>query len=128
MKKQSLRMVTRLTLFIALIAAFSAVLAHADDEEYFNGLFACDNNYFSALNDCRASPGYPNDPNESDCRWQAGDAYSNCSSGLPSPSYEMDFCDNARAARDNCVNTYQLDGDYDTFYTCWLASGISQCE
>jgi len=128
MKKKIHRVVTRLVVLSILLTALSTPVGHTNDFNYFNGLFACDSNYYSALGNCRAESNYPNNPDEGDCRWQAGSAYGSCVSGLASPSYELDFCDNARAARDNCVNTYLLDGDYDAYYTCRNASGIDQCE
>ncbi|HEY6216843.1 MAG TPA: hypothetical protein VIW74_09250 [Pyrinomonadaceae bacterium] len=128
MKKRIPKAASRYLILFALAVAFSVVVAHASDETYFNALFACDSNYFSALDDCRATPGFPNNPDEPQCRYNAGDAYVSCLSGIGTPSYELDFCANARAARDNCVNTYLLDNDWDTYYSCWNASGVSQCE
>ena len=61
-------------------------------------------------------------------------------------SYNPDFCDTARARRDDCVWTYNLEwqnpmldgnGNVDEnwsnmvstqFSACWSASGVSQCE
>ena len=128
MKKRIPKVATRYLILFALAVVCSVVVAHASDETYFNGLIACDTNYFTALSDCRATPGYPFNPDESQCRYEAGNAYLGCLSGIGNPSYELNFCAGARAARDNCVNTYLLDNDWDTYVSCWNASGVSQCE
>jgi len=128
MKRQLHRTITRLAAACVLIITLNVFTVHADDPQYFTSLYACDNDYYSSLGFCQSSPNYPVSPDEPECRYQAYSSYWSCTNMLPSPSYELDFCDNARAARDNCVNTYLLDGDYDTYYTCRAASGIDQCE
>lgn len=128
MKVRIPKVVTRCLILFAVAAVFSAVVVHASDESYFNALWACDGDYYNELNNCRANPGYPNSPDEPECRYDAGSAYVACLSGIGYPSYELNFCDGARAARDNCVNTYLLDNDWDTYWSCWNASGVSQCE
>jgi hypothetical protein len=128
MKKRALRIVTRRTILSILLATFGGVV-YASDADYFNELLACDESYFSTLGDCRYDPNYPNNPDESMCRFRSGDSYTNCINNIfSSMSYELDFCTNARAARNNCVNTYQLEGDYDAYLTCRSASGVDQCE
>jgi hypothetical protein len=128
MNRQILKLVSRYLVLVGLIFVFSSAVTRAGDFDYFWGLWNCDGSYGAALGDCRGQPNYPVDATETGCRYQAGSAYADCISELPYPSYELDFCDNARAARDNCVNTYLLDNDWDTYVTCWNASGVSQCE
>lgn len=131
MKVRHLKLASRLVLLSILLTALCTFVVQADDITYFNGLLACDGNYTTELNDCRDDPNYPNDPDESTCRYQAGSEYSDCVFGLDEPSYEPDFCDAARAARDNCLLHYGPGGitpHMTTYMECWAASGVDQCE
>jgi hypothetical protein len=137
MNRHSLRVATRLVVLCTLVLTFSFVrdsVAHSvawDDTGYFNALYACDGNCHGTLDDCRANPSYPTNPDENQCRYNAGSSYFDCVSGIPAPSFEMDFCANARAARDNCNWQYGPEGanpDFGAHAECVNASGISQCE
>jgi len=101
------------------------------DYDYFNAAYACDGDYFGTLGDCRANPSYPYNPDESQCRYNAGSSYVDCLSAIPSPSYEPDFCAMARAANDNCILQYGPDSgntDLGAMMSCRSASGIDQCQ
>lgn len=132
MPKQYLRVAARLAVLCALLYTYNIVVVQAwNDYDYFDAVYACDNNYFNTLGDCRSTPTYPYDPDESQCRYNAGDSFSTCLSGIPSPTYELDFCAMARAARDNCVLQYGPDSgnqDLGAMMECRSASGIDTCE
>ncbi len=125
MQKRPLRAAARLATVLAVLAC-SVVPARAG---YFDDFYACDATYFNTLGDCRNQPTYPTNPDEGQCRFNSGDAYVTClDSIIWGPMPQLDFCDQARAARDNCYFNYQLDGDFDTWSVCWNATGISSCE
>ena len=136
MQKQSLRVAARLVVLCALLSAVvignSVVHSVAwGDADYFNALYSCDDNYHGTLGDCRANPSYPTNPDESQCRYNAGSSYFDCVNDIPGPAFEMDFCANARAARDNCIAQYGPGGveeDFGAQAECINASGIGQCE
>ena len=127
MKKSSFRITGRLATLCVVLACFS-VSARAS---YFDDFYACDTTYFSTLGDCRDTPGYPFSPDEGQCRFNSGDAWMTCINGIQEPMPQLDFCDQARAARDNCNLQYgggSSEPDWDTYMQCRAASGIDQCE
>ena len=139
MNESLLRTGVRLIVLCALIAAVSLsradIVAYStavwDDSDYFDAVYACDANYYGTLNDCRSDPFYPFDPDESQCRFNAGDSYTGCLSGIQGPTYDIDFCAMARAARDNCNSQYGPEGntpDPNAWGTCRSASGVDRCE
>lgn len=139
MKKRLISGGIRLAIVFLLAATFSFVredstaysVALWDDTSYFNAVNACDSNFNDTRDDCRAQPNYPTSPDESRCRHNAWEAYTQCISDIDEPTYELDFCDMARTARDNCHMQYGPAGanpDFDTWMTCWAASGIHLCE
>lgn len=126
--KRFIRTTTRLAALFTLVMCVGSVNAYAG---YFDDFYACDDTYYNTLDDCRSDPSYPFNPDESQCRYNAGDSYSDCLDAIPEPGYEPDFCAQARAARDYCVSQYGPEGadpDFDAFSECWAASGIDQCE
>lgn len=131
MKNPLVRLTARLMILSALLATFGATAGKARYLSYFESVFACDDNYTNTLGTCRSNIGYPYDPTESECRYEAGSSYSTCLNTIEEPMPQMNFCSQARAARDNCVNTYgpssYLD-DWDAYTSCIAASGINQCE
>jgi len=139
MNNRLLRASVRLVVFCAFIATISLnrgdFVAYSttswDDSDYFDAVYACDGNYYGTLSDCRSNPSYPFNPDESQCRFNAGSSYYDCVSGIPSPTYELDFCAMARAARDNCNSQYGPEGntpDPSAWGSCRSASGVDQCE
>lgn len=127
MKRRSFRITSRLAALCVLLACFS-IQARAS---YFDQFYACDNSYFGTLGDCRSNFSYPYNPTESQCRYNSGDSWLSCINGIQEPMPQLDFCDQARAARDNCNLQYggasELQ-DWDTYMQCRTASGIDQCE
>lgn len=132
MKKTLLPIAARLTVLSVLLVLFATVAADADSQIYFDGFYACDAGYYPNLQDCRGSINYPNNPTESQCRYNAGSTWQSCISSLyPSSPEEPDFCANARQARDHCIGQYGPNGadpDMMAYMTCYNGSGISQCE
>ncbi len=138
MNKQFLNVATRLALLCTLLATFAVigVVPAADsatwtDAAYFNALHSCDPTYHGTLDNCRANPSYPINPDENQCRYNAGNSYFGCVLAIPAPAFEMDFCAGAMAARDNCVLQYGLEGiepDFGAYSECINASGIGMCQ
>ncbi|HEX8283962.1 MAG TPA: hypothetical protein VF588_11435 [Pyrinomonadaceae bacterium] len=127
MQKLSLGVAVRLTAIFVILAC-SAAPARAS---YFDDFYACDNSYFGTLGDCRSNIFYPYDPTESQCRYNSGSSWMDCLNGIQEPMPQLDFCAQARAARDNCNLQYgggSEEPDWDTYMQCRTASGIDQCE
>lgn len=127
MSRRFFRVTAHLGAFCILLACFS-VPARAS---YFDQVYACDDNYYGTLGDCRSNLSYPFDPTESQCRYNAGDSYVTCLNAISEPMPELDFCAQARAARDNCNAQYGPNSDlndWDAYSACIDASGIWQCE
>jgi hypothetical protein len=126
--KRRLRIMARLVALVTLVTCVGSVTARAG---YFDDFYACDDGYYDTLGDCRSNPSYPYDPDESQCRYNSASSFSDCLNAIPEPTYEPDFCAQARAARDYCTSQYGTEGadpDFDAFSECWAASGIDQCE
>ena len=128
MKKQLLRVTTRLVTLSVLLAAMGSEVGRAYTS-YFDDLYACDTSYFSTLGDCRSNPSYPNGPTESQCRFNAGDSYTNCISSISSPMPLSNFCAQARMAVDSCAGLYAGEPqDPEAYSACRTATGIDQCQ
>ena len=126
MQKHPLGATARIIAVFAVLAC-SVVPARAG---YFDDVYACDDTYYGTLSDCRSGSGYPYSPTESQCRYNAGDSYVSCLNSIFTPMPQMDFCTEARQARDNCNAQYSGSGlEYWSAYSaCIDASGINQCE
>ena len=137
MKNRLIRTGIRLVILCALIAAVSLTredsVAHSTaswSDPYYNAVLYCDNSYYGALYLCQSDPGFPTGPTVSSCNFSAYSVYSECISGIEEPLPQMDFCDMARAASDNCNMQYGAEGanpDYLAWMECRLASKIDQC-
>ena len=132
-KQQFLRVGACFVLLGALLYSPEVEIVYAwTDYDYFNAFWDCnDNSYFGTLNDCRASPWYPWNPDEGDRRYAAGNSFLTCLNGIPSPAYEPDFCAAARAANDMCLINYGPESentDLGAYSNCRSASGIDQCQ
>jgi hypothetical protein len=132
MQKQFFRVMSRIVLLCVLLSTLSIVVVHAwNDYDYFDAVYACDDNYFDTLDACRQLPFYPISPDEGDCRYSSGNNFVSCLNGIPSPAFELDFCAMARAANDSCIATYGPDSgntDLGAMMDCRTASGIDQCQ
>ena len=132
MKKDLFSIVARLTVLSVMLVLLATIPVNADSQIYFDGFYACDAGYYPDVVNCRGTSGYPNNPTESQCRYNAGTSWQSCLSALyPSSAEEPDFCANARQARDHCIGQYGPDGadpDMMAYMTCYNGSGISQCE
>ncbi|HMG73056.1 MAG TPA: hypothetical protein VK582_06100 [Pyrinomonadaceae bacterium] len=128
MIKRLFLITTRLATISILVVCFFSVPARAS---YFDDVYACDGNYWGSLYGCRDNPFYPYNPTEGDCRYGAGNSYLGCLNAIPTPSIEPDFCDNARALLDSCINQYSQEcgnGDLSAYMDCRNASGIDHCQ
>jgi hypothetical protein len=136
MKQRLFRFASRVALCAALIlcclATTKRVVYSWDDSDFFAAEGACDDNsYFGTLDSCRNQAGYPTDPSESDCRYQAASAYDTCLTGIPSPSYGLDFCSQARGRRDMCASLFGSNSqnpDLQAWGECYDASQVDRCE
>ena len=138
MKRVFRRVATCLLVVCAVLVASNFLttqpvqVVHASDEDFFAGLWACDDNgYTATLEQCRSQSGYPVSPDESECRANAGIAFGTCLDGVGSPSYGLDFCAMARARRDACANIYGIYAQYldvPAYGECYDSSGVSACE
>jgi len=131
MPKQRLRVKTRLVILSVLLAALGSEIGRASYSTYYDDFYACDSSYSSTLDDCRSNPSYPSGPTESQCRFYAGDSYTNCLNSISSPLPQPNFCREARIAADNCMWLYSPPGgpdDPDAYFACIAASGVDQCQ
>jgi hypothetical protein len=127
MKNRPLGTAARL-IALFIVFACSSIPARAG---YFDDVYACDDNYYGTLGDCRSNIFYPYDPTESQCRYNSGDSYVSCLNAISTPMPQLDFCAAARAARDNCNAQYPpSEGleNWSAYSACRDASGIDQCE
>ena len=137
MKKQ-FRRVASFVVLLTLVTIVSLNLGDSTaysvtwtDSDYFAGMGACDSGYNNALDACHSNPGYPTNPDEAQCRYEAASAYGNCLNGLQPPPMQLDFCSMARGQRDACANIYGVYAQYvdlPAYGECYDASGVSACE
>ena len=98
------------------------------DNNFFPTMDYCDVIYWGQFYHCRNN--YPYEP----CPIQEYGVYTECLSYRDGPPLaQLDFCDNARAARDTCNLQYGPNSGNDpytddVYYVCLEASGIGYCE